>query len=272
MAKWLVILLALGLLTPRPASAQTGVTITVDAAVPGEPLSKVWAFHGYDEANYTTTAEGEALLGTLALLHSAPVHVRTHFLLNTGDGAPALKWGSTNVYTEDAGGNSVYSYTLLDGILDATTQAGAFPLVEIGFMPQALSTRPDPYRNSDPYVLDGGCFYPPRDYAKWGALISAIAGHVKERYPDAETTWQWELWNEPDIGYWQGTFDEFVRLYDHTEAALHGVFPNASLGAPAAASPATGFLAQFLEHCATGTNAVSGQTGTRLDMVSFHAK
>lgn len=32
------------------------------------------------------------------------------------------------------------------------------------------------------------------------------------------------------------------------------------------------FLARFLEHCATGTNAVTGRTGTRLDRVSFHAK
>ena len=33
-----------------------------------------------------------------------------------------------------------------------------------------------------------------------------------------------------------------------------------------------GFLRQFLQHCATGTNAVTGNTGTRLDLVSFHAK
>jgi xylan 1,4-beta-xylosidase len=95
---------------------------------------------------------------------------------------------------------------------------------------------------------------------------------VKERYPGAEEDWQWELWNEPDIAYWHGTFDEFARLYDHTEAALHAVFPGASLGGPAVANPERPFLNQFLEHCATGTNAVTGEIGTRLDMVSFHAK
>jgi xylan 1,4-beta-xylosidase len=95
---------------------------------------------------------------------------------------------------------------------------------------------------------------------------------VKERYPGAESSWQWELWNEPDIGYWHGTFEEYARLYDYTETALHGVMPDASLGGPAVARPEGSFLAQFLEHCASGTNAVTGQTGTRLDMVSFHAK
>jgi xylan 1,4-beta-xylosidase len=254
------------------AEAAGGASIAVDATAPGTPLEPVWRFHGYDEVNYTTTAEGESLLRTLAAAHAAPVHVRTHFLFNSGDGTPALKWGSTNLYSEDAGGNPVYDYTLIDAIMDAKVGSGVLPFVELGFMPQALSTRPDPYQNSNPYVLDGGSFYPPRDYDRWAALVTAWATHVKERYPGAESSWQWELWNEPDIGYWQGTFEEYARLYDYTEAALHAVFPGASLGGPAVASPEGSFLTQFLEHCASGANAVSGQTGTRLDMVSFHAK
>jgi len=256
------------------AHAQTpaAVTIQVDAAGAGTVLEPVWAFYGYDEVNYTTTAQGEALLRTLVAAHRTPVHVRTHFLFNTGDGSPALKWGSTNLYSEDGAGNAVYDYTLIDQIMDATARAGAFPLVELGFMPQALSTRPNPYQNSNTYTLDGGCFYPPRDYDAWAKLVTAWATHVKERYPGAEANWQWELWNEPDIGYWRGTFDEFARLYDYTEAALHAVFPGASLGGPAVANAEGAFLTQFLEHCASGTNAVTGQRGTRLDMVNFHAK
>jgi xylan 1,4-beta-xylosidase len=247
------------------------VTISVDATAPGAPLERVWAYYGYDEPNYTTTPEGVELLRTLSSVNGVSPYVRTHFLFNTGDGTPALKWGSTNVYTEDADENPVYDYTLIDAIMDATVDAGALPLFQFGFMPQALSTRPDPYENSATYMLDGGCFFPPRDYAKWGALVSTWAEHVKERYPSADS-WQWELWNEPDTDYFQGSFDEYARLYDYTEAALHGVFPDATLGGPAVANAESGFLAQFLEHCATGTNAVTGQTGTRLDMVSFHAK
>ncbi|HEX6278222.1 MAG TPA: hypothetical protein VFZ53_34490 [Polyangiaceae bacterium] len=265
------LVLSLGARSANAEASET-VTIDVDATVAGTPLERVWAFHGYDEVNYTTMPEGRELLRALAELHSAPVRVRTHFLFNTGDGAPALKWGSTNVYTEDADGNPVYDFTLIDGIMDATLDAGAFPLVELGFMPQALSTMPEPYRNAAPTVLDGGCFYPPRDYEAWGALVGTWAAHVKERYPGAASSFEWELWNEPDIGYWHGTFEEFARLYDHTEAALHAVFPEASLGGPAVARADGAFLVDFLEHCATGTNAVTGRTGTRLDMVSFHAK
>ena len=248
------------------------MNISVDATAAGTPLERVWAFHGYDEINYTTVPEGSALLGTLAAAHTAPVHVRSHFLLNTGDGTPAMKWGSTNVYTEDAAGNPIYSWTLTDGIMDTITAAGAFPFVEIGFMPEALSTHPTPYRNSSTTTLDGGCFYPPSDYAKWATLIRAWATHASERYPDVATTWLWELWNEPDLPYWNGTFDEYAKLYDYTEAALHEVVPDAPLGGPAVAGAGSSYLRQFLQHCATGTNAVTGGTGTRLDHVTFHAK
>jgi xylan 1,4-beta-xylosidase len=248
------------------------VNVAVDATAAGAPLERVWPFHGWDEINYTTMPEGLALLGKIAAAHRAPVHVRNHFVLNTGDGTPAMKWGSTNVYDEDAAGNPVYDWTLTDGIMDTITAAGAFPFVEIGFMPQALSTHPTPYRNSSTTTLDGGCFYPPTDYARWGDLVRAWAMHANGRYPDVGASWLWELWNEPDIGYWNGTFADYAKLYDYTEAALHAVIPNAALGGPAVAGAGSSFLTQFLKHCATGTNAVTGQTGTRLDLVSFHAK
>ena len=139
-------------------------------------------------------------------------------------------------------------------------------------MPAALSTHPTPYQNSSAAMLDGGCFYPPTDYAKWASLIHEWALHANERYPNVAASWLWELWNEPDIGYWNGTFDEYAKLYDYTESALHEVIPDAPLGGPAVAAVGSGFLKQFLEHCATGTNAVTGATGTRLDLVTFHAK
>jgi xylan 1,4-beta-xylosidase len=268
--------LALGVAFAAPAEAQSAppstVEVSVDGAGPGTPLRPVWPFFGFDEINYTTSPEGKALLATLASANSAPVHVRSHFLFNTGDGSPGLKWGSTNVYTEDAAGNPVYSWSLTDGIMDAITAAGAFPFVELGFMPEALSTNPSPYRNSSSSMLDGGFVYPPKDYAKWADLVRTWVRHADERYPNVASSWHWELWNEPDIPYWSGTFEEYEKLYDHTESALHEVLPTAALGGPAVAGPAGTFFRRFLEHCASGTNAVTGNTGTRLDLVSFHAK
>ncbi|HVZ88422.1 MAG TPA: beta-xylosidase [Polyangia bacterium] len=253
------------------AQAQA-VAVSVDATAPGTPLERVWAFHGYDEINYTTSPEGQTLLGEIAAAHTVPPHIRSHFLFNTGDGVPSLKWGSTNVYTEDAAGNPVYDFTITDGILDALTGAGTLPFVELGFMPQALTSATGiPYQNSGVYTLDGGCLYPPRDYTKWSALIQAWAMHAQARYPGLDDTWLWELWNEPNLGYWHGTLAEYETLYDYTESALHQVLPNAQLGGPAVSGPGA-FLTEFLQHCASGTDAATGGTGARLDLITFHAK
>src|SRR4051794_32616967 len=73
--------------TPAPSN------VSVDATAPGAPIERIWPFHGYDEANYTTTAPGEALLATLGAIHTSTPHIRTHFLLNTGDGTASMKWG-----------------------------------------------------------------------------------------------------------------------------------------------------------------------------------
>src|SRR6202034_3147482 len=101
----------------------------------------------------------------------SPVYVRVHNLLTTGDGSASLKWGSTNVYTEDAAGHAVYSWEILDHIFDTFDAEGITPLVEIGFMPEALSTHPEPYRHSFPNTsvqeIYTGWAYPPKDYDKW---------------------------------------------------------------------------------------------------------
>src|SRR5262245_9252127 len=71
-------------------------------------MTPIWAWFGYDEPNYTYMKDGKKLLSEIAALSPVPVFVRTHNLLTTGDGKRALKWGSTNVYSEDVNGGAVY--------------------------------------------------------------------------------------------------------------------------------------------------------------------
>src|SRR5258708_20663957 len=105
--------------------------------------------------------------------------MRTHFILATGDGTPGLKWGSTNVYTEDAAGKPVYDWKIVDRILDTYLQAKAKPFVEIGFMPQALSSKPEPYHPTwipapanREYSIRWS--YPPKDYSNWVQLVDHV--------------------------------------------------------------------------------------------------
>src|SRR5687767_10770204 len=138
-----IILSALVVAQPR----DDRVTIRVDANARRGPMTAMWAMYGYDEPNYTYTANGKKLLTELAALSPVPVFVRAHNLLTTGDGTAALKWGSTNAYTEDASGRPIYDWTIVDRILDTYVQRKMKPLVEIGFMPEALSTKPQPYKH-----------------------------------------------------------------------------------------------------------------------------
>src|SRR6266508_2802222 len=83
------------------------LAIQVDAAQRAGPLRPVWSFFGHDEPNYTYMKDGKKLLSEIAALSPVPVYVRVHSLLVTGDGRAALKWGSTNAYTEDASGKPI---------------------------------------------------------------------------------------------------------------------------------------------------------------------
>ena len=265
-----------------PVAAQKRVEVRVDAARKIAPFKPIYSYFGYDEPNYTYTKNGRKLIGELVALMEARVQLRTHFLLATGDGTPGLKWGSTNVYTEDAAGNPRYDWTIFDRIFDTYVQAPAKPFVEIGFMPEALSMSPEPYHV--PWVLGqpnkeyaAGWSYPPKDFAKWGELVYQLARHCAERYGKEEAeSWFWEVWNEPDIFYWHGTQEEYNELYDYAAAAVKRALPKARVGGPATTGPASEKAAQylraFLTHCAEGKNYATGNAGAPLDFVSYHAK
>ena len=265
-----------------PASAADApfpVTIKVDAARPQGELKPIWRFFGADEPNYATMKDGRKLLRELGKLGSPQVYFRAHNLLTTGDGTPALKWGSTNAYTEDAQGKPVYDWRIVDRIFDTYRDRGLKPYAQVGFMPQALSVKPEPYqhewRPGLPYnQVYTGWAHPPKDYAKWGELVFQWVKHSVERYGRAEVeSWYWEVWNEPNIAYWQGTPEEFHKLHDYAVDAVRRALPSARVGGPDTAGGAGGkFLGGFLEHCLRGTNYATGKTGTPIDFLSFHAK
>jgi xylan 1,4-beta-xylosidase len=143
------LLAAAAWLLPQAPSqtANPAVAIQVDAAEVVGPMTPIWSWFGYDEPNYTYMKDGKKLLEQLAALSPEPVYIRTHNLLTSGDGTPALKWGSTGVYSEDAEGEPHYDWAILDRIFDTYKERGVRPYVQIGFMPEALSTRPQPYQH-----------------------------------------------------------------------------------------------------------------------------
>ena len=266
---------------PTSAAATNGsfpVTITVDAARPLGELKPIWRFFGADEPNYATMKDGRKLIGELGALKPKQVYFRTHNLLCSGDGTPALKWGSTGVYSEGANGQPVYNWKILDEIFDTYLTNGVRPYAQIGFMPEALSTHPQPYQHhwkpGDKYGdIETGWAYPPKDYAKWSELIFQWVQHCIARYGhDEVATWYWEVWNEANGAYWKAKPEEFHKLHDFAVDAVRRALPEAKVGGPDAAGSGGKWTRDFLAHCLHGTNYATGKIGTPIDFVSFHAK
>ena len=260
------------------ALASFPVTIEVNASQTERKLKPIWRFFGADEPNYATMKDGRKLLHELGSLDADHVLIRAHNLLNTGDGTPAFKWGSTDIYTEDSQGRPVYNWTIVDRIFSTYLENGAKPYVEIGFMPEAMSTHPHPYqhewRPGFPYdEIFTGWSYPPKDYHKWAELVYQWVRHCVEKFGRQEVEqWYWETWNEANTGYWRGTPEEFYKLNDYAVDAVRRALPTARVGGPDAAGGGGRWLHNFLEHCLHGTNYATGKIGTPLDFIAFHAK
>lgn len=269
-------------LLPLKAQDTKSALITVDLKNEIAPMQPVWAWFGYDEPNYTYMKDGKKLLSEIAALSPTPVYVRTHSLLVTGDATAALKWGSTNAYTEDANGKPIYNWKITDSIFDTYIKRGMKPLAQIGFMPEALSSHPQPYRHywkpGDPYTdIITGWAYPPKDYDKWRELVYQWVKHCVARYGQKEVeSWYWEVWNEPNGHYWIGSQEDFFKLYDYAADGLKKALPTAKIGglniAGTRTKGAIDWTNNFITHCISGTNYATGKKGSQLDAILFHAK
>ena len=262
------------------------VQVRVDASRRTGRLEHTWNYIGYDECNYTHSPGGIAQIEKFGRLEK-PYYMRAHHMLCTGNCHGFYKWGSSNIYLEDGDGNPVYDDRTIDLMTDTWLSRGCKPFFELGFMPKDLA---DPreaedgksysrsYGSVGEYQVRGWC-QPPKDYDKWYGLIYHLVSHLRDRYGAEEVnTWYFEMWNEPDIFYWHGTVEEYCKLFDYTEAAVHAALPSARFGGPATTGEydpdggASRFLRAFLEHTRNGVNYYSGARGTRLDFTSFHTK
>ena len=170
------------------------VTLRVDASQTQGTLRPVWRYFGYDEPNYTYMQDGKKLLSELATLDAkTTVYVRTHNLLTTGDGTPALKWGSTNAYTEDAQGKPHYDWTLTDRIFDTYLQARVCgPTCRSGSCRKRSPRHPNPISITGRRDKAANCTpagrIRPKTTRKWGELVYQWAQHCVERYGRTEAS------------------------------------------------------------------------------------
>ena len=226
--------LVLGFLRVGASAQRPPIAITIDAHAPAHPLPQFW-----DEmfgSGHATLALRANYLDDLKEVHDdiGMRYVRFH----------AIFLDDVGVYDEDKDGNPVFNFTYVDEIYDGLLARGVRPFVEISFMPYKLASK----QAIHPFWYKENVA-PPKDYAKWDALIHAFAQHLVDRYGiDEVSQWYFEVWNEPNIDFWAGDPKQatYFVLYDHTARDLKAVNPRLRVGGPATA--AAHWIPAFLEH------------------------
>ena len=175
-------------------------------------------------------------------------------------------------------GKPVYDWTIVDRIFDTYLERGVRPYVQIGFMPQALSTKPEPYQHD----WRPGCLR--RDLHRLGLPAEGLREVGRARLPVGEALrrdatagrrcerWYWEVWNEPNIGYWRGTPEEFHKLHDYAIDAVRRALPDGAGRRARHGRPDGGVPAGLPRALPARDELRHRRDGTPLDFVSFHAK
>jgi xylan 1,4-beta-xylosidase len=229
---WLILAAAVA-----PALALAAETrIVVDATAPGRPLPHFWErMFGSGRAVLSLRESYRDDLRAVRKITDFR-YVRFH----------AIFHDEVGLYSEDKKSDEpVYNFSYIDQIYDGLLANGVRPFVELSFMPEKLAS--NELRQTfwyRPFVS------PPKDYARWDALMTAFARHLIERYGIEEVSqWYFEVWNEPNLDFWGGNPRQstYWTLYDHTARSLKAVDTRLRVGGPATAQAA--WVAAFIEHC-----------------------
>ncbi len=177
--------------------------------------------------------------------HLKIVQETIHFRYIRGHG---LFCDDVGIYREidmDGITHPFYNFTYLDRIMDSYMENGIRPFLELGFMPEKLKS------GEQTIFYWKGNVTPPKSYEKWAELVEVTLIHLIDRYGREEvTTWPVEVWNEPNIGFWAGTMDDYFKLYDYSAKAVKKADPRIQVGGPAICGIETEkWLRSFFEHC-----------------------
>ena len=170
--------------------------------------------------------------------------------------AHAIFHDSLGVYRE-VDGRPIHDFERVDAVFDRLLATGLRPVVELSFMPADLAL--DPERTVFDYR---GIISPPRDMGRWSDLVTALVGHLVDRFGrDEVRSWAFEVWNEPNLKvFWAADESAYFDLYDASVRAVRSVDPTLRVGGPATA--AVGWVDDLLAHAA--------EADVPLDFLSTH--
>ncbi len=129
-------------------------------------------------------------------------------------------------FSADVNDENSYNFEKCDKVIAAIADTGMEPLFRLGI-------------SWSDAVKDHEYLIPPADYNKWAQICEHIILHYNEGWANGFEYGieYWEIWNEPDNEdiveknvFWQGTPEEFYRLYDVSATYLKEKFPDLKIG------------------------------------------
>jgi len=222
---------------------------TIDLNAPGEPLNPFWNFGA--NTCHAPLWFREDLQNHLRIVHDELgfKYIRAHGPLSD----------DMDVVREDG----TFNFARIIEAMEFLLSKGLKPFME-------LSAMPGLFASNDKSV----CYYkfrsaPPKDWTKWYELIRDMVQSLVSHFGVEEIrTWYFEIWNEPDIGFWSGTREEYFKLYDLAARAIKETDPALRVGGPATAR--TNWIDEFLAHVAKPSKDFCLDIA-RCDFISTHA-
>lgn len=237
--------------TERAPAAETAPPelVEISADSPGAPLPHFWEqMFGSGRAILTLRDSYREDLRSVKAVTELR-YVRFHNIFHDEVG----------LYSRDTHGRPSYNFSYVDQIYDGLLENGVRPFVEISFMPHALTS--DPKSTMNFWYRPNRA--PPRNYAEWDDLVRHFAAHLVERYGlDEVSKWYFEVWNEPNIDFWDGKPKQrtYFELYAHTARDIKSVSQELRVGGPATAQAA--WVGDFIRF--------TQRAGVPVDFVSSH--
>ncbi len=233
----LIVAAFLGCFVMVVQSATAEEAVAIDAHAPTTPFPHFWEeMFGSGRAILTLRESYREDLRAVKKVTDFR-YVRFHAILHDEVG----------VYNEDEHGNPVYNFSYVDQIYDGLLKNGVRPVVEISFMPKKLAFNPDALH---PFWYKQNVS-PPKSMEAWDDLMKHFAQNLVDRYGiDEVSQWYFEVWNEPNIDFWNGIPRDksYYDLYAHTARSLKAVNSRLRVGGPA--TSAAHWVPEFLQYAA----------------------
>jgi len=163
----------------------------------------------------------------------------------------------------DEEGKVKVDFSGLVSALKAIIDLGYTPRLVLDNVPTAMSTITEMHKY--------GNTNPPDDYGLWRQYITALVETlVREFGLERVKGWRFRVGTEPDLfpNHWNGTREQYFKHYDITVDAVTRILPEADIGPGNILNPEGHWKnlwgLDIIDHCAKGTNHVTGKTSTRM--------